>query len=276
MKQFLAFMSISLCLLTLSACETYEGLKDDISSIDLSSFTPAVRANPEDKHSNFLIDGDCPRIEVVDELSMLSEYVNPQSPAQNEKISNVAISSAESTCTYGNRSVTVDLKLNFNGELGPQGKITPGDKPFFSYPYFVAVTDTSDKILAKEIFAAPMTYETGQNTKTYIETLRQIIPAENRAQGSRYKIMIGFQLTKAQLAENRQILEQIRLAEEARQAELAKQAAAAAKANPAASPADAISSAPLTSSETLNPPITIQRGASTSPQRAGPLDIVNP
>ncbi len=271
MKHFLKLLSIVVFLIPLTACETYEGLKDDIASIDLSSMTPAVAETPEDKHSNFLVDGDCPKIEVVDELSMLAEYATPNSPSPSQKISSVEINNAESTCTYGERSVTVDLKLDFAGNLGPMGKASPTDRPFFSYPYFVAVTSSSGKILAKEIFAASVTYESGQNAKNYHETLRQIIPAENRTQGSRYKIMVGFQLTKAQLAENRAILEARRLEEEARakalkmlEVEKAKEAKAAA--GMAQSSAAAI--------QETGPAITIEK--TTTPKSAGPIDITSP
>ena len=273
MKPFLTLprpIASTLCILgstfILGACQTYEGLKDDFARIDLSSFTPAVSQTPEDKHSNFLVDGDCPRIEVVDELSMLSEYNDPKDRVQNERISGIEIVRADSTCQYDERSVTVDLKLTFNGTLGPQGKTSPADTPFFSYPYFVAVTSSDDKILAKEIFAASMTYAAGENTKTYHETLRQIIPAENRTQGSRYKIMVGFQLTKEQLTENRTILEQRRLAMEAREREIQKMEAQKAAAQNQAT------EAPTTIPEG-DPAILIQKAEPAPSQNAGPFDI---
>lgn len=283
MKPFPSFtrsIAYSACLLgttlTLGACQTFEGLKDDFAKIDFSSFTPAIVADPEDKHSNFLIDGDCPRIEVVDELSMLSEYTNPDNPNQSERISGVEIIKADSTCEYNDRSVTVDLKLTFNGNLGPQGKMTPSDTPFFSYPYFVAVTSPNDKILAKEIFAASMTYDANQNAKTYHETLRQIIPADNRTIGSRYKIMVGFQLTRDQLAENRAILEQRRLAEIARQEEIKKQAAAARAAEEAAkNAAEEQAKIQAQAAASAEPQITIEKTTPETQTNAGPFDLIN-
>ncbi|MGB0720053.1 MAG: hypothetical protein ACPGRX_06245 [Bdellovibrionales bacterium] len=192
-------------IITLSACQTYEGLKNDFGGLDLGSFTTAesVANDAEGTGSETLIKGDCPTIEIVDELSMLHEFTNPKTASDGDLISKVAVQEAQSGCAYTDGSVTVDLKLAFNGMLGPKGRTTPNEKPFFSYPFFVAVTSSGGKILAKEVFSAALTYEPGQNTQNYTETMRQIIPADSRAKGKSYKIMVGFQLTQDQLAYNR-------------------------------------------------------------------------
>ena len=206
MKPFLKILSIGVCLLSLSACETVEGIKQDIASINFDSFEPAASASSEE-HAEFLVDGNCPQIQIVDDLSRLYEFNEGQSMKSANLVSSVIMEKAQSTCSHGDRSVTVDLKLSFNGKLGPKGRHSSKEKPFFSYPFFVAVTSDSGKILAKEIFAASMTYDAGQSEQLYFETLRQIIPADSQAQSSRYKVMVGFQIAEKQLAYNRKILE---------------------------------------------------------------------
>lgn len=221
MKPFLKILSISICLLSLTACETVEGLKQDISNIKLSDFTPSISKSNDE--SQFLINGNCPKITIVEELSMLDEFTPGTSAKSSNLISSVKMSESESTCTYNDRSVTVDLKLAFNGKLGTKGRKTSKDKPFFSYPFFVAVTSPSGKILAKEIFAASMTYDAGKNEQVYFETLRQIIPTDSRSKGAGYKVMLGFQLAEKQLNYNRKILDANRMAAE--QAEMDRIAA---------------------------------------------------
>ena len=73
-------------------------------------------------------------------------------------ISRIDLKSAESTCRLASKSAIVDVRLIFQGKLGAKGRQTRTDKPFFSYPFFVAVTSPNGKIMAKEIFAASMTY----------------------------------------------------------------------------------------------------------------------
>ncbi len=226
LKTFIPATILATCLFTLSACETVEGIKNDIADIDFSldNFTTAS-STEEEEHAEFLIDGNCPDVQIVQDLSRIYDFKNAQ---PSNLASSAIMEEVQSTCAYGDRSVTVDLKLAINGSTGSN---TPQDKTFFSYPFFVAVTSDSGKILAKEIFAASMNYDAGQTAQTYHETLRQIIPADDRIQGSRYKVMVGFQLTEKQLAYNRQRMEEERLAaEQAEKARIAAQKAAEEKA----------------------------------------------
>jgi len=237
MKPFLKTLSIAAFALTLTACETMEGFKNDISDIDFGSITDFSTASSvqEEQHANFLVDGNCPSIQIVEDLGRLYEFNAGQSMKSSNLVSSVKMEEANSTCSYGNRSVTVDLKLAFDGELGPKGRRTASEKPFFTYPFFVAVTSDSGKILAKEIFAASMTYDKGQDEQLYFETLRQIIPADSRTQGARYKIMVGFQLAEKQLAYNRTLIEAETLAAQKLEMErLAAEKIAAEKAEMAA------------------------------------------
>jgi len=297
MKPFVKFLSMSACLftclLTLSACETYEGLKQDIQNIDLSNLSPARSISEDEKHSDFLVDGDCPEVQIVDELNMLSEFSAGNTMTLPNLVSTVSVSEAQSTCAYNDRSVTVDLKLSFDGKLGPKGRRSTTEKPFFSYPFFVAVTNANGKILAKEIFAASMTYNLNQDEQLYFETLRQIIPVDTRIQGSRYNVMVGFQLTESQLKYNRQLIqaqETARIAAEKVEMQRLQDAAAAAKKSAAETMDKTINktmgetvtiprqvTVPQPSASTTINQNTINEAAETitvpKAKRAGPFDI---
>lgn len=275
MKPFVRILSIAAFALTLSACETVEGIKQDLSDISFDGFTTATSVN-EDPQAQFLTDGDCPTVQIVNELGRLHEFNAGQSMTSGNLVSSVEMNEANSTCTYSDRSVTVDLKLEFDGKLGPKGRRASNEKPFFTYPFFVAVTNANGKILAKEIFAASMTYEQGQNDQIYFETLRQIIPSDTRAQGRSYKIMVGFQLAEKQLEYNRSLiaaeieaakkLEMERIAAEEAAAMAAKDAEMKAKEKAMMAKEETITIEQTTNS---NPaPI-----AAPEPARAGPFDI---
>ena len=94
------------------------------------------------------------------------------------------------------------IDLNFHGHLGPKARIKPSDRPFFAYPYFVAVSDSIGNELAKEVFAASVSYEVGQDSIKLVETIRQRLPLDTDGQVPAYQVSAGFQLTEDQLSHN--------------------------------------------------------------------------
>jgi len=187
----------------LSACgaitKAYEAVGGKVRSSGGSSGT-AETINPQQRS---LFDGQCPDITIVDELSVLNEFNDPGNTNDSNIISSVAMKLEKEECATTSEELTIDLNLAFHSELGPQAKIKDNDKPFFAYPFFVAVTDPEGTILAKEVFAASMTYDRNEDTHTYYEQIRQIIPKERRSNINNYKIYLGFQLNDQQLTYNR-------------------------------------------------------------------------
>lgn len=215
-----ALPALAACVLTLSACNTVDGFVEKIRYADWG--TTGKNASVSE---NLLSDG-CPQASVVPELGRYNTFTDERKPTAATLISGAQIRTIESKCQYGPQSVTVDIKLAFDGHLGP-GARALGSPPSFAYPYFVAVTSPSGTILAKEVFAANMDFQ-GQPTQTYTESMRQIIPIPSKAAGEQFKVLAGFQLSDDQLRHNRAVI----AAEEAariKREELEKQRAEAAK-----------------------------------------------
>lgn len=289
----LKITALSLCIMTLGACQAYEGLREDIAGIDFSKFKTASSVSPDAAaNSNFLVDGDCPKVEIVDELSMLHDFNDARKPSESSRISTVTFTDARSTCDYAERSVTVDLKLDLSGEIGPAGRANASDKPFFKHPYFVAVTSANNKILAKELFDASMTYEPGETIRNYTENLRQLIPTDSRSDGAKLKVIVGFQLTQEQLAYNRAIIqrrEATKIAFE-KQQEALRDKITTTKVTTQKAPQIAIPKVTPSATEApiINAPIPPQKNPEylyTPPEtpepppvtnRAGPIDITTP
>ncbi len=198
--KYLKLLAFLIIIPSLSACQTLEGARDDAYDIAEGNIAVAgITGNSAEK----LLQSPCPQVEIVDDLSSISDFINPKKQVKNNLISRVDLKSAESTCKLSSKTAIVDLKLIFNGHLGAKGRKKSTDKPFFSYPFFVAVTTPTGKIMAKEIFAASLTYGSKENEHTYFENLRQIIPIKSKNQANNYRVLIGFQVTKDQLAYNR-------------------------------------------------------------------------
>ena len=207
MKQLTCVLALSLSLLALSACQTYQGLKQDWQSMDFARLgTAASRAE-----NQLVYTGDCPSVQAVEELQYLTDFTDPNNTDESNLISSVKIENLRSTCNFETNTVTVDLEMNFQGIIGPQGRAIQGSNAGFSYPFFAAVTSANGKILAKEVFTATLNYGPGQTSQVITEKLRQIIPFENAAKGSDYKVLVGLQLTPNQLAYNRQKIAEAKL-----------------------------------------------------------------
>lgn len=211
MKPF-RYAALCTVFLTLTACQTFEGMKKDFGSLELPSLNNSSSSYDND---NLVYSGSCPQVQAVNDLKTLSEYADTNNMTEQNLISTVEIGDIQSACSYDEHSVTVDLQMRFDGRIGPQSRMAAGDRPSFSYPFFVAVTSSNGTILAKEIFSASMDYPPGENSKSYTEKLRQIIPIERKDRGAYYKVLVGFQLTPDQLAHNRLTLEQEKLAAQA-------------------------------------------------------------
>lgn len=190
------------CVLAFSACNNVDNFVNNMEVAEMPG-EPATASYEQ------LLANNCPQVEIVSELAAISEFADPMAPLPENLMSRVQIVNPRASCEYTARSVTVDLKLTFDGIMGPKGRVRASDRPFFSYPFFVAVTSPSGKILAKEVFAASLTFDSGNNRQVYIENLRQIIPVKGQDNGKRHKVMVGFQLSPEQLNYNRALMEKV-------------------------------------------------------------------
>lgn len=273
--KFKAYSLIAIAALSLAACETWRGIEEDFSNIQMPEFSSPASSGGTSEGSQFT--SACPHVAVVEDLAVLNDFENISRPSPDNLVSRVTLTKMQSSCADKSRSVIVDLKLAFEGTLGPKGKMQAGDMPFFTYPYFVAVTAPNGEIMAKEVFAASVAYNRGETSHTHYETLRHIIPLDDTSRGNRYKVMVGFQLSQDQLAWNR---EQIRLAAEAEKAQQkaaveAEKAAQKAAAD-AARAAEKAGKAPISAAPAPQPNQPAAIVVTPAPQQGGPVDITAP
>ncbi|MBI2234260.1 MAG: hypothetical protein HYU57_04590 [Micavibrio aeruginosavorus] len=146
----------------------------------------------------------CPDVRIVSDLNQVHQFAEGAQMESVNLASSIRMQDVEVKCTAGTRTVTVDMTLAFAGQIGPKGRAHASDKPSFAYPYFVAITNDAGSIVAKEVFATTLTYDTVADTGTKIEQVRQIIPAISSDMRN-YKVLIGFQLSDRELAYNRSL-----------------------------------------------------------------------
>ncbi len=191
-------------MLTLGACSTMEGLKDDMvqgfHSIT-DSVAEIVDVN-EEKKKLPVYDGTCPGVSVRPDLRRLVEFYDDSNPSESTRVSEITILDVKNTCRVEKDMLVMQIDLSLTGKTGPRARMKPGDKPSFAYPYFVAVTDPKGTVLSKEIFAAPVSYEANQNEFSKVESIFQNMPFPDASVGQIYNVIVGFQLTPEQLAYN--------------------------------------------------------------------------
>jgi hypothetical protein len=146
--------------------------------------------------------GNCPEVRIVADLNQVHQFTHGDKPQPQENISSIWMRDVQDECAIVKNNVAIDITLAFEGAIGPKGKLHAGDKPGFSYPYFVAITNNEGQIIAKEVFAVTLSYDSDEKTRTKIEKIRQVIPSEGQNYKN-HKILIGFQLNDQELAFNR-------------------------------------------------------------------------
>ena len=109
------------------------------------------------------------------------------------------ISPVSGECVYEDdyARVEVDLILRIGAIKGPAAISNEQ-----SFNFFVAVTDGKNRVLNKKVFDSPVVVPEGRRRGAVQEELRQRFPIVSGQRGSDYKIIVGFQLTKEQMAYN--------------------------------------------------------------------------
>ncbi len=147
----------------------------------------------------------CPRVVLVEEAREVTLYRDGPGRDLTDVRYQGAIAGFSSTCDYDLDAgrVTVDLDIQLAFSRGPAAREGEG-----RFDYFVAITDPNDKVIAKRVFSVTPEFPTGITRVGVTEALTQEIPYRPAKSASGYKIFVGFQLTREQLAEKRRQEEQ--------------------------------------------------------------------
>ncbi|HEX8568877.1 MAG TPA: Tat pathway signal sequence domain protein [Caulobacteraceae bacterium] len=144
--------------------------------------------------------GPCPYVKVLYDAARYVEFAE-----QREASGSVAwtgeIQGVEADCRYrGDDPIQVDVNLLFSFGKGPRAE---GDTK--TYRYWVAVTERNRTVLAKEWFDIQADFEGGDRAD-YRERLGGItIPrASGTVSGTAFEVLVGFEVTPAMAAFNRE------------------------------------------------------------------------
>lgn len=194
---------------SITGCSTVDSTIDGLSNMEMPTLFSSKGTDKETGETEQIqpvVPDNCPSATLVKDLAFITQFEEGATPSDSSKVSAVDISRLNSSCVYKDGSVDVELYITFDGSIGPKGRMRPTDEAFFSYPYFVAVTNDSNEIISKDVFALSFSYEKNQIEQSYSEKITQTIPVETEDDGENYNVLIGFQLTQDELAYNREQL----------------------------------------------------------------------
>jgi len=142
-------------------------------------------------------DVKCPGAGAVGGIDTVARF-DGQGTAYINLADRATLGGIKSDCNVDDTGVSVIVTLSTVAELGPTA---PGRA--IDFPYFVAVTDTHDKVVAKRVFKNTITFKPNENRAGTEDTVTERIPLSNPRQADRYHVIVGFQLNEDELAYNR-------------------------------------------------------------------------
>ena len=139
----------------------------------------------------------CPRLGIVADAADLTRYRAGGGRDITDQLFTARIGDVAGDCRFDKASANIDMKVSILGERGAAMR-----EPGADIEYFVAVTGPNDQILAKESFRTRLDFD-GRNRTGIAEELSQRIPLPADSDPSAYSVLVGFQLTPGELADNR-------------------------------------------------------------------------
>ena len=143
----------------------------------------------------------CPRVGVLDDAQRLVRF----NPGTGRDLTDVRfeaeIGVRSGKCDYSKKDSQLDVEM----AVEIQAVRAPNAGKQGEFEYFVAITDRSQRILAKQTFTAVIPFESNKRASGVLEELSESIPLKPGQLGNEFEIVIGFQLSPDELAYNRQL-----------------------------------------------------------------------
>jgi hypothetical protein len=144
--------------------------------------------------------GLCPSANILAPTSALTVFrANaPQDPSG--ELYTVWMSDVKSDCDYDKDEISTASRMRIHFKASrPAG----GEGGNYRVPYFVAVTHKGSRVMTKKLFIADVSFAPGQTSTEFVDEVGPTeikIGRDNKV--GEYEILMGFQLTQAQLDYN--------------------------------------------------------------------------
>lgn len=139
----------------------------------------------------------CPPVGIIARTGSLTRFATPD----NRDIDNVtlrgAIGGLKITCKDVSGAVRASIGFDVVAQKGPASR--GGD---VELTYFVAITQSSDRVLSKRLHVTSHSFSRGRNSSAVRENFIADVPVDDEGSTGEVEILIGFQLDRDELKYN--------------------------------------------------------------------------
>ena len=149
----------------------------------------------------FLAPGEikiCPRVSLLNKAEKMIRYREGPGRDLTDVRYEAKVLDIKSTCKYLDNRVRVEAVIDIAAQKGPAAKGVAVQVPFF-----VAIIDNDQNIIAKKTFVSELEFRDGRRRAGVREEIEQIMYLKKGEAGTGYEVIVGLQLTKHQLKQNR-------------------------------------------------------------------------
>ncbi len=143
----------------------------------------------------------CPTLTLPADLADLTRYRPGSPPDLSSVVLDARVTAVDANCRRGRRDQSVDATISMRFQID-RGPAAPSRA--VQLPWFIALLDADNNVINRQTFVLPAQF--GVNTTRAAVSSQPVeisfpVGQERRAQD--YRIMVGFQLTEDELAQNR-------------------------------------------------------------------------
>lgn len=146
----------------------------------------------------------CPAVGVLAGTDRITVF-NGSGRDLTDVVLTAEIDKAATTCEYDTDDHTISVDIAFNGsaEMGPAA--TSSD---MNLKGFLAITRTDGKLVNKTVYDIPLSFDKNTRKMRFLKSIDgTVVPYGGTVNGSIYEMLVGFQVTKEQLDDNRKAAE---------------------------------------------------------------------
>jgi len=141
--------------------------------------------------------GLCPTAAVLAPLSALSVFRENAPADPSGVLYSVGLTNVKASCSFDKDDKSTDsrIRLQFTAKRAPTSEAAS-----YRVPYFVTVIHGGDRIMTKKLYLSDVVFPAGEAAVNWEQPVDSIvIKPERGAKIGEYQILVGLQLTKAQL-----------------------------------------------------------------------------
>tara|TARA_B100000700_G_scaffold315250_1_gene403027 strand:+ start:699 stop:1223 length:525 start_codon:yes stop_codon:yes gene_type:complete len=142
----------------------------------------------------------CPKVGVISDLDRVTKIEMAASQSKSNVLLSSKIQRLGTKCKAAADGITISIVFDLFSKLSRYDIPTDVD-----LRYLIAIIDPNDQILAKQVYKTTVSFMDGIQTTKNTQEAEVFIPSSGNNDFRNHKVLVGFELTEAQLQLNRGI-----------------------------------------------------------------------